>query len=246
MVLKPRLSSDGMNTPTENGWRLTIPAGPEGRYRLSQLDDYTGLSREAYPWRPPLTISLRARLSSPMTPGTWGFGLWNDPFGFSFGAGDTFFRLPILPNAIWFFYASSKNFLSFRNDRPAQGFLTQVFQSPRFHTRLLIAGLSFPFSRRTSRRLLSQVIQEDSLRLYLDVTEWQSYRLEWDLSMSSFWVNDALVFRSTVSPEPPLGIVIWIDNLYAAFTPDGKLDWGREKNLQNEWLDIEDVVIRNR
>ena len=244
MELKPRFSHDGTVTPTTHGWRLTIPGGPAGRYRLSQLDDHLGLSRSAFPWHPPLTISLRARFSSASAPGTWGFGLWNDPFGFSLGPGETFLRLPALPNASWFFYASPRNYLSFLDKKPAQGFLAQVFQSPRFHPALFLAGPTFLFSRKTTRRMLSKVIAEDSANLSLDVTQWHVYRLEWSPSRSSFWADDSLVFQSPVSPRPPLGFVIWIDNQFAAFMPDGRLEWGLEKSPQSEWLEIEQVEIK--
>jgi hypothetical protein len=242
--LKPRYSRDGIITPTDRGWRLSIPEGPSSRYRLSQLDDYLGIARGAYPWHPSLSLSLRARLSSTSAPGTWGFGLWNDPFGFSLGPGETFFHLPALPNSIWFFYASPRNYLSFRDEKPAQGFLAQAFRSPRFHPSLLTAGLVFPFSRKSTRRLLSRVIDEDSAILGMDVTQWHDYRLEWSPARSSFWVDDDPVFQSPVSPRPPLGIAIWIDNQYAAFMPDGRLIWGLEENPRSEWLEIEQVDIK--
>ncbi len=246
MDLKPRLSRDGRITSTSDGWRLAIPSGPSGRYRLSQLDDHLGILRSAYPWHPPLTLGLRARVSSTEAPGTWGFGLWNDPFGFSFGPGEGFLHLPALPNTIWFFHASPKNYLSFRDDKPGRGFLAQVFQSPRFDRTLIPAGLVLPFSRKTSRRLLSRVIAEDALKLSIDTTEWHNYRLEWGLTDSAFWVDDNLVFESAVSPAPPLGLVIWIDNQYAAFMPDGKLRWGLEENPQSEWLEIEGVEVKEK
>ncbi len=244
MDLKPRLSRDGKITSTTRGWRLMIPSGPSGHYRLSQLDDHLGLPRHGYPWQTPLTMSLRARISSSEVPGTWGFGLWNDPFGFSFGPGEGYLHLPALPNTIWFFHASPKNFLSFRDDKPGQGFLAQVFHSPRFDTTLFPAGLLFPFSRKRSRRLLSNVISEDAINLKIDASEWHSYRLEWKATRSKFWVDDYPVFESSVSPAPPLGLVIWIDNQYAAFMPDGRLKWGMEENLQSEWLDIEEVEVK--
>ena len=65
-------------------WRLEIPAGPAGTYRVAQLDDYAHLPRLRFPWRSDteqvLRLSLEARLSAPELPGTWGFGWWNDPF----------------------------------------------------------------------------------------------------------------------------------------------------------------------
>jgi hypothetical protein len=88
------------------------------------------------------------------------------------------------------------------------------------------------------------VIHEDAASLSLDVTQWHIYRLEWSPSRSTFWVDDRLVFQSPVSPQSPLGTVIWIDNQYAAFMPDGRLKWGLEKNPESEWLEVEQVEIK--
>src|SRR5262245_52387063 len=96
-----------------NKYRLSIPAGPANKYRLSQLDDYTKTPRSKFPLSSPLTLNVSARVSSESIPGTWGFGLWNDPFGLSLGFGGNPFRLPALPNAVWFFGASDKSYLSF-------------------------------------------------------------------------------------------------------------------------------------
>ncbi|MEW5942166.1 MAG: hypothetical protein AB1750_21070, partial [Chloroflexota bacterium] len=65
MRLLPRSSRDARVTATAdaNGWRLSIPAGDASAYRFAQLDDYSGLLRGRFPSRPPLTMSLRARVS---------------------------------------------------------------------------------------------------------------------------------------------------------------------------------------
>ena len=76
-----------------------------------------------------VTISLQARASHQEIPGTWGFGLWNDPFGMKLGFGGKHL-LPALPNAAWFFFASPPNHLSLRNDLPANGALAATFRSP--------------------------------------------------------------------------------------------------------------------
>ena len=57
-------------------WSLKIPPGPKGNYRLAQLDDYCTHARDRLPWKPPVTLSLRARVSVSDHPGTWGFGFW--------------------------------------------------------------------------------------------------------------------------------------------------------------------------
>jgi len=228
---------------TPNGFRLTIPASDGSRYDDAQLDDYTGLTRRAFPHRS-LDLSLRARASAESTPGTWGFGLWNDPFGLSLGFGGGPFRLPALPNAAWFFYASPHNYLSFTDDKPAQGFLAQTFQARGGVTPpLLGAGLALPFSRVAARRQLSQVITEDSTAIRMDVTQWHGYRLKWREDSVTFEVDNVLVMETSVSPHPPLGLILWIDNQFAAFTPEGKLSFGVLAHPE-AWLEIEGLEIK--
>ncbi len=237
---------------------LSIPSGKADKYRNAQLDDYAHLARGRFPHRSPTTLSLSARTSSKNIPGTWGFGLWNDPFGLSIGYGGKPFRLPALPNAVWFFGASEENFLSFkkpagfdtggkttRSTQPAvNGFLAQSFSAPKFHPLLVLAGLAFPFSRKVTRRLMSWVIAEDGVRLDVDTTEWHRYRLEWREKRVSFEVDEVQVFESDVSPNPPLGLVIWIDNQYAAFTPEGKIGFGVLENPEPAWLEVKDIDLK--
>ncbi len=245
-MMNARATRNASAISTEKGWRLGIQKGDSLHYRGSQLDDYSLLPRRKFPHRS-ITLSLRAKATSSSLPGTWGFGLWNDPFGLSLGFGGNPFRLPALPNAVWFFYASPQNYLSFTGDKPAQGFLAQTFRSPIFHPLLIPAGLALPFSRKVTRNLLGKVIGEDSVALSVDVTQWHEYRLEWRAKRSAFWVDDALVFESPVSPNAsrPLGVVIWIDNQFAAFTPEGKISFGVLKN-DEAWLDVEDIVASNK
>ena len=270
--LKPRFTPGAKVEEISAGYiyRLSIPAGKADRYRLAQLDDYAKIQRSRFPLRAPASLSLSARASSESIPGTWGFGLWNDPFGLSLGFGGNPFRLPILPNAVWFFGASVESYLSFRDasaslrsapDTPpggrgqgspdalrerevvANGFLAQTFRSPWFHPLLIPAGLALPFSRRMTRRLLGRVIGEDGVRLNVDVTQWHRYRLDWREGRVAFEVDSAQVFESSVSPGSPLGLVIWIDNQFAAFTPEGKIGFGVLENPEPAWLEIKDIEM---
>jgi hypothetical protein len=262
---------------------LSIPSGSSDSYRLAQLDDYTKISRKRFPHREPVRLSLLARTSSTSIPGTWGFGLWNDPFGLSLGFGGNPWRLPTLPNTAWFFGASEENYLSFasgldtgetlrlrrqrtaaplttvpmpfgsasaRPTRPPvfNGFIAQTFRAPKFHPLLILAGLALPFSRKTTRRLLGQVIEEDGIQLSsgdrpVDHTDWHRYSLDWRETQVSFEVDNALVLESSVSPNPPLGLVIWIDNQYAAFTPEGRIGFGVLANPEPAWLEVKDVEL---
>ncbi|HKG53230.1 MAG TPA: hypothetical protein VKB04_03140 [Anaerolineales bacterium] len=246
-------------------YRLSIPAGKADNYRLAQVDDYAQSVRSRFPLQFPMSLSLLARTSSNDIPGTWGFGLWNDPFGLSLGFGGNPFRLPTMPNAAWFFGASRESYLSFRDPRAsttppksggsapptgisqhevvANGFLAQTFRSPRFHPTLIPAGLALPFSRRTTRRLLGRVIDEEGVALHIEVTQWHKYRLDWHEEQVSFEVDNVQVFESNVSPNPPLGLVIWIDNQYAAFTPEGKIGFGVLENPEPVWLEIKDIEL---
>jgi hypothetical protein len=209
---------------------------------------------------------LSARSSRDSIVGTWGFGLWNDPFGLSLGFGGNPFRLPALPNAVWFFGASRESYLSFRspgreNPAPtfaANGFIAQAFRAPKFHPLLILAGLALPFSRKLTRRILGKVIDEDGVQLWshetqqqavgvqsqsVDPTQWHRYKLHWRERRVSFEVDDVQVFESSVSPNPPLGLVIWLDNQYAAFTPEGKIGFGVLKNTEPAFLEIKELEI---
>ena len=130
-----------------------------------------------------------------------------------------------------------------RSEIVSNGFLAQTFRSPKFHPSSILAGLALPFSRKLTRRLLGRIIHEDGIRLSVDITQWHNYRLEWRDNRVQFEVNNVQVFESPVSPNPPLGLVIWIDNQYAAFTPEGKIGFGVLENPESAWLEIRDLEI---
>jgi hypothetical protein len=114
-----------------------------------------------------------------------------------------------------------------------------------FHPLLIPAGLALPFSRKSTRNLLARVIAEDSSALSVDTTQWHRYSLEWSPQGVAWDVDEARVFESPVNPNPPLGIIIWIDNQYAAFTPEGKIAFGVLEN-EEEWLEVKDIVISEK
>jgi len=270
--LKPRHTMDAkveVISHEPSHYLLSLPAGKADQYRLAQLDDYAKLRRSEFPFRSQGTLHLSARTSSTSLPGTWGFGFWNDPFGLSLGFGGNPFRLPALPNAAWFFGASEENYLSFQQQSTskqskiiaANGFIAQSFKSPKFHAQLIPAGLALPFSRRTTRGLLGKVVEEDGIQLWssaasrqsqeqdpgllrVDPTVWHRYQIDWREKRVTFQVDDMLVLDTSVSPHPPLGLVIWIDNQYAAFTPGGKIGLGVLENPEPAWLEIKEIEIR--
>lgn len=225
-------------------WHLEIPAGPKGHYRLAQLDDYDALPRAHFPWQPPLHVSLRARVSAPGLPGTWGFGLWNDPFSLSLGLGGGERRFPALPNAAWFFHASPPNYLSFRNDLPAQGFLAATFRAPRLPAALLALAAPFgallvvPGGAQLGRWLLRQFVRQDAAQIETDVTVWHEYELDWQADRLHMRLDGQPVLDSPVSPRGPLSLVLWIDNQFAALPPKGILAYGTLPNPQPAWIEF--------
>lgn len=229
--------------------RLTVPGGSSGRYRLAQLDDYSSHPRSRFPWQPPLRLELRARASDAGLPGTWGFGLWNDPFTASLGLKGTARRLPALPQTAWFFYASPPNHLAVHDTHPAQGFLAATFASRCVSPLLLIAGipalplLAWPVTARPLRRLTRRFVAEDAASLDVDPTQWHDYRLEWQADGVRFAVDGETRFTTTVAPRGPLGLVLWIDNQYAAFPPDGRLRFGTLANAP-AWLALADITVQ--
>jgi hypothetical protein len=229
-----------------SGWRLGIPAGPAGAYRVAQLDDYHLHARRELPANAPYRLQLQARASAKDIPGTWGFGLWNDPFSFSLGFGGKR-RLPALPNAAWFFFASAPNYLSLRDDLPSSGALAATFRSPKIPPLLLGLGLpALPLlawkpTARLLRRLGRAFVQEAGTALTLDPTEWHHYTLTWERAAVVLHVDGEAVLETAVAPRGPLGLVIWIDNQYAALPPDGGLKWGTLENPVEAWIEIKDL-----
>ena len=248
--LKPSCSVSASAAPLSNGgWRLEIPSGPEGQYRLSQLDDYWGIKRDGFQWQVPVRLSMTARVSSTSIPGTWGFGLWNDPFSLSLGFGGGSRRFPMLPNTAWFFFASPQNYLSLRDDVPAQGFLVQTFRSLKVPSILLGLGvIGYPLMvspriARVIRRVLRNFVRDDSYELTHDVTDWHKYSLAMEEGRVTFQVDDAPMFSTEVIPAGRLGIVIWIDNQYLSFKPDGRLSYGTLACSETAWLEIRDIEV---
>lgn len=230
------------------GWRLSLPSGNGRAYRLAQIDDYGGRRRAGFPWQAPLRLALRVRASGRDLPGTWGFGLWNDPFSLGVLAGGRV-RLPALPNTAWFFFASSPNYLSLRDDQPGRGQLAAAFRTPPWPTAWMLAGaLALPLlalapTTRLLRRLGLPFLRQAGAALDLDPTEWHAYRLDWQSSQVRFYVDERLALETGVAPRGRLGLVIWIDNQYMALPPDGRAAYGWLANPA-AWIEVDALAVR--
>ncbi len=253
MELHPRTTpSAEVRRSGPSDWDLALPPGPEGEYRWAQLDDYLHRRRKDFLWQPPFRLKLRAKVSHADIPGTWGFGLWNDPFNFSFGIGGTSRRLPALPNAAWFFFAGAENYLSFRDDLPANGFLAAVFSSPLIPPPFLGLGLpllpllTVPRTSRLLRSTARRLIREDSCALEVATTDWHEYCLEWEPDAVHFSVDGGPAFSTNIVPRGKMGLVLWVDNQFAAYPPDGRVRMGTLKTEHQINLEIMGVEIAGK
>jgi hypothetical protein len=248
LKLNQATMKDGSIEEIQGGWRLSLKAGDGRTYRLAQLDNYRALPRVKFPSRPGVHLTLRARASANDLPGTWGFGLWNDPFGFSLGFGGSAGRLPALPNAAWLFFASKENHLSFHEDVPGNGAMAAVYRSPKIPTLLLAFNLpllplvGWKPAARWMRKRLGRFIRQEAKVLGHDTTAWHEYAVSWQRDGVAFSVDGQEVLQTAVSPLPPLGLVIWIDNQYAAWPPDGRVGYGTLAN-PDCWIEIKDLKV---
>ena len=225
-------------------WRLSIPAGPAGQYRLAELDDYTRLNRRSFPWAAPFQLHFQARASAKDIPGTWGLGLWNDPFGLGVGSRAPGVRLPTLPNAAWFFFASQPNYLTLRDDLPAWGAMASIYRAAPLSTALAALAapawllLAFPAAARRLRRFASHFVHQQAVALPLEPTGWHTFSLDWRAQAVRFQVDGQVVLHTSQTPWGRLGLVIWIDNQYAAFPPDGKMRYGTLAAQEENWIEM--------
>ena len=109
--------------------------------------------------------------------------MWNDPFSFLLANNRVVPRFPTLPDAAWFFHASPQNYLSFRDDLPANGFLAATFCSKKISPAYLalampaVALTLIPKTAQTIRRALRHVIKQAASLVDANVTEWHEYSL---------------------------------------------------------------------
>jgi len=158
-------------------------------------------------------------------------------------------HLPTLPNAAWFFFASPPNALSLRDDLPGQGWLAATFRSARLPVLGLALGalglplLVIPPARGWLRHLGQRLVHQDAVDLSLDPTDWHTYGLDWLPEQVRFRVDGSLAFETPVSPPGPLGLVLWVDNQYAALPAAGRAGWGTLSNPHPAWVEIADLTV---
>jgi hypothetical protein len=242
----------GTLTVSTSTLRLAFPEVQEGLYADAQIDDYGSLTRSAFPWKPPLRMEVRSRASLPAATvgdlnanflrGTAGFGFWNYPFSVR---GD----ILMLPEAVWFFYASPPSNMALVPGVPGWGWKAQVIHSMR--PGALLATVPTALSTgwglltgdtRSAARWLQLLSGANEASLSADMTSWHTYTLEWRATEAAFFVDGICVLRAPQPPNRALGFVAWLDNQYAIATPRGTLRFGTVASGP-QWLDLDSIRI---
>lgn len=242
---RPRLSprwqrlqaGGGHLVVTGDGLRMLVSGARRDRYADAQIDDYAGLPRRHFPWRPPLRLTVRARASGPLA-GTAGFGFWNNCFS-------PLVERPALPAAIWFFHASRPSDLPLAMDVPGHGWKAACIDATRPAALAwaplapLVVPLNHvpPFYRRVWPAVQrSLAIAEAPIPAIGPA--WRTYTLEWHERGARFAVDGAVALETDRAPGGPLGFVAWIDNQWAAATPWGRFGWGLLAVAGTQWMDL--------
>ena len=232
--------------PTAAGQTLVNFPSTGRAYTNAQWDDYAHLPRRAFPWSPPLTFTVRARFSHAAgeLAGTAGFGFWNDPFAMT-GA-----RVPSLPRAAWFFYASPPSDMALARGVAGYGWKAAVIDAWRlpFFALLPSAPLAVPLMRRgAAYRALWPVAQAaigvDEAAVGVPMAAWHTYRIEWETRRVGFFVDGAPVLETDRAPRGRLGLVIWMDNQYMVVTPQGRFCHGLLPQTQTQWMEVAEVAV---
>ncbi len=216
-------------------------------YSNAQISSYDPLKRDFH-HHAPLRLSLRARISDPATlRGTAGFGFWNHPFA----PGERGLRVP---QALWFFFASSDSEMALAQGVAGSGWKAATFNAQRapFFALLPAALPGFllmrvpAFYRRLWRIGQDAIgVREQALPLEL-LADWHQYTLIREQERVVFLVDDAVVLESSHAlPQGALGLIAWIDNQYAIITPQGRFGWGVVPILTRQTLLIRDMQLNS-
>jgi hypothetical protein len=250
----PTCAGGGSLHIADSSLRMSFAVAQEGQYTDAQIDDYGHLPRSKFPWKPPVRMEARARSSLPAATlsgareptktlrGTAGFGFWNYPFSVR---GDVL----MLPEAVWFFYASPPSNMALVPGVSGWGWKAQVVHSmrPAALVSTLPLAVSAALGRisgetRPAARWMQRLTGAQESVLDVDMADWHTYVLEWLPDVATFRVDGKLVLRAAQPPTRPLGFVAWLDNQFAIATPRGDFRFGT-LDSGPQWFELDSVRI---
>lgn len=240
------VKGQGVLEPTGSTLRFVTSDATAQAYSDAQIDDYQGLPRRRFPWRPPLRLTVRARFSHPAGTlrGTAGFGFWNDPFLMT-GA-----RLPTLPRAIWFFYGSPPSNMKLDRETPGHGWKAVTIDAlrPIVLPLVLVAPpavllMNVPSLYRALWPPIQRAVNVRERAVDAEVTAWHTYTIEWGTDQARFGVDGEWILDRAPAPRGPLGFVTWLDNQYMVVTPWGRFGWGVLDAPGRQWMELDHLSI---
>ncbi len=222
--------------------RFVVEDAEDGQLSDAEIDDHRTVPRERLLWKPPLRMTVRARMShrDGEMLGTAGFGFWNDPF-------DWIGNVAVPPNALWFFYASPQSDMAFVPGAPGHGWKAATLNGGRAD-RLTMALGNFIFQLPGMSRLVFRLAQTrihayEKMLDAIALTDWHEYRVDWLPREAIFFVDDAQVLRAPNPPTMALGFVAWVDNNFTAMGPGREFSFGRMAIAQRQWMELSRVRI---
>ncbi len=240
------LRGSGTVEAADDVLQLVITNATHSEYSDAQIDDYQDLPRRRFRWHPPLRLTVRARFSHPAGDllGTAGFGFWNDPFLMT-GA-----RVPALPRALWFFYASHPSEMKLDDRVPGHGWKAATINAirPAALTWAPFAPLALLLMnfRPLYQRLWPPIQRSLAVREAMvapEMTGWHTYAIEWGTERSRFSVDGEPLLENVPSPRGRLGFVMWLDNQYLVATPWGRFAWGLLDIPGRQWMEVDRLAI---
>jgi hypothetical protein len=227
---------------TDQGIRLMTVGAQRGRYSNAQIDNYGSMPRALLPCRPPLRLTLRARMPTPLL-GTAGFGFWNSPIS-PLGSP------PALPAALWFFHASPPSQIAPALDVPGHGWKAATIDAGSASARRWIPAAPIVVLLNRSRALRRRIWPR--VQRALGVAEahlgppspaWRTYTIEWRLDGARLLIDDQVVLATDHAPIGPLGFVAWVDTQWLVATPTAQLGWGLLDAPAPQWIDLDAIRI---
>lgn len=238
----------------DSALRMSFASMRVGSYSDAQIEDYGQRRRADFPWRPPLRLEVRARSSHSAAAassdahsrdilrGTAGFGFWNYPFSVR---GEAL----MLPEAVWFFYASPPSNMALVPGVPGWGWKAQIVHSMRLDALAAAApmALSAAWARvsgetQPAQRWMQRLSGARESLLPVQMQEWHTYVIEWRREAATFRVDDQLVLRAPQPPPGPLGFIAWLDNQFAIVSPSGTLRFGTVASGP-QWVEMDYIKI---
>lgn len=221
------------------GLKMTVNGAAAGKLSVAQIDDYIHLPRKRYLWTPPLRLKTRLRVSHPSGQllGTAGVGFWNNPMPL-WGT-----RMEVNPNWIWFYYASPDSTIAL-TDGPTSGWKASIVNAGPGGEKMMalsdrLMHLPVVGSTLSKMRLPAQENTLDAV----DFTTWHDLTIEWLPDEITFWVDGVVVLHGHIHMQVPQAFVAWLDNNYAAVTPDGQFDIGNLAVPHEQSLELSHVEI---